>query len=196
MAEVDETTHDIQTKVLQTTIAEICSRRSTKPEGNDRNGDSSRPTDCCVICLDCISEPCAALPCAHAHFDFLCLLSWLQECPTCPLCKSNVYKVRYEDARAGESIYRVPNSIKPRHDEAVADTRQSTPGEYLRRRQRRRRSAEAVRGLDGHLSRPGEAIQLRRHIYRHQLYSLRMFPNLSRHAPARPLHVSNSKLTI
>jgi len=187
MAEVDETTNEIQTKVLQTTITGISSLKSTNPEGDDGNGESSQPTDCCVICLDCISEPCAALPCAHAHFDFLCLLGWLQERPTCPLCKSTVYKVRYEDTKAGESIYRVPISLKTRHDNSVADTPQSTPADYLRRRQRRQRSPEAVRGVGGHISRPGEAIQLRRQVYRHQLYSLRKF---------HPLHLSKSKLTI
>ena len=42
----------------------------------------------CVICLDEISEGATSLPCKHDHFDFLCLLSWLQERNTCPLCKS------------------------------------------------------------------------------------------------------------
>ena len=46
-------------------------------------------TDPCVICLDSISEKAAAFPCRHEDFDFLCLLSWLQERSTCPLCQSN-----------------------------------------------------------------------------------------------------------
>ena len=42
----------------------------------------------CVICLERISDAAIALPCKHAWFDFLCLVSWLQERPICPLCPS------------------------------------------------------------------------------------------------------------
>jgi hypothetical protein len=42
----------------------------------------------CVICLERISDAAIALPCKHAWFDFLCLVSWLQERLTCPLCPS------------------------------------------------------------------------------------------------------------
>lgn len=43
--------------------------------------------DPCVICLDFISERAATSPCRHDSFDFLCLVSWLQERSTCPLCR-------------------------------------------------------------------------------------------------------------
>ena len=43
-------------------------------------------TDLCVICLDSVSERAVASPCRHHNFDFLCLVSWLQERSTCPLC--------------------------------------------------------------------------------------------------------------
>ena len=42
--------------------------------------------DPCVICLEAVSERAFAAPCRHENFDFLCLVSWLQERPTCPLC--------------------------------------------------------------------------------------------------------------
>ena len=42
--------------------------------------------DACVICLDTVSERAAASPCRHDSFDFLCLVSWLQERSKCPLC--------------------------------------------------------------------------------------------------------------
>lgn len=42
--------------------------------------------DLCVICLDTVSERAVASPCRHHSFDFLCLVSWLQERSTCPLC--------------------------------------------------------------------------------------------------------------
>lgn len=40
----------------------------------------------CVICLDNVSERAVASPCRHHSFDFLCLVSWLQERSACPLC--------------------------------------------------------------------------------------------------------------
>ena len=49
--------------------------------------ESSNP---CVICLEPISEKAVASPCNHYNFDFLCLVSWLQERSTCPLCKCYV----------------------------------------------------------------------------------------------------------
>ena len=42
--------------------------------------------DLCVICLDTVSERAVTSPCRHHSFDFLCLVSWLQERSTCPLC--------------------------------------------------------------------------------------------------------------
>ena len=47
--------------------------------------DATEVTDLCVICLDSVSERAVASPCRH-HFDFLCLLTWLQQRATCPLC--------------------------------------------------------------------------------------------------------------
>ena len=48
--------------------------------------DANDLPDLCVICLDPVSERAAALPCRHQDFDFLCLLSWLEERSSCPLC--------------------------------------------------------------------------------------------------------------
>ena len=42
--------------------------------------------DPCIICLESVSEKAIACPCQHQSFDFLCLASWLQEQPLCPLC--------------------------------------------------------------------------------------------------------------
>ena len=50
-------------------------------------GQSDRDSiNSCVICLDPVSEKAVANPCQHDSFDFICLVSWLQENPTCPLC--------------------------------------------------------------------------------------------------------------
>jgi hypothetical protein len=178
-----DSSDDIQTQVLQTTLAEVATLRQAAASSNQGDDDASERPDCCVICLDTISDPCAALPCAHSHFDLLCLLSWLEQRPACPLCKAGVYKVRYADASKGESIYRVPNAPRNRNRAATsdADTRSFTDPST-------RGSAFVHNGLGRYTDRrcsrrghhrprspptPDEAIQRRRYIYRHQLYSLR-----------------------
>jgi hypothetical protein len=49
------------------------------------NKDESEDT--CVICLSVVTERAITSPCNHYTFDFVCLVSWLQERSTCPLCK-------------------------------------------------------------------------------------------------------------
>ncbi|KAK3486660.1 uncharacterized protein B0T23DRAFT_325240 [Neurospora hispaniola] len=179
---------DIQAQVLQTTLQEITATRRASAanekdgEGvNDDDDEVAEADDCCVICLDSISEPCTAMPCAHSHFDFVCLVSWLQEHPNCPLCKAAIYKVRYVDSTSNESFYRVPNAPRPRNtngDNGNGD-QSGNPAlsNLLRQRrndQRRRRDCDA----NTHSTpTPGEAIERRRHIYRHQLYSLHVGSN-------------------
>lgn len=75
---------DIQTQVFQATLAEISTSR------HDQGA-----LDCCVICLDEVSDPSTARPCGHANFDFVCLVSWLEVHPTCPLCKAVIREVQY-----------------------------------------------------------------------------------------------------
>lgn len=57
---------------------------SQKP--NDTEDKEVGPSSC-VICLENVSERAISIPCKHDNFDFLCLISWLQERNTCPLCK-------------------------------------------------------------------------------------------------------------
>lgn len=66
---------DIRQQVLKSTVEEI------KVTAYTTDGP-----DPCVICLDSISERAVVCPCRHHSFDFLCLVSWLQERSTCPLC--------------------------------------------------------------------------------------------------------------
>lgn len=47
----------------------------------------STTVDACVICLEPVSERAVAAPCNHDNFDFLCIVSWLQERQSCPLCR-------------------------------------------------------------------------------------------------------------
>ena len=67
---------EIAPEVSDGTFEEI--KATTGGIGND--------IDLCVICLETVSERAVAFPCRHHNFDFLCLASWLQERPTCPLC--------------------------------------------------------------------------------------------------------------
>lgn len=50
----------------------------------------------CAICLEAIKERAVATPCNHLGFDFICLVQWLQEHATCPLCKADVKEVQYD----------------------------------------------------------------------------------------------------
>ena len=74
--EEEEEQISIRHKVLDSTLEEI--KATAEDTGNH--------TDCCVICLDIVSDRAVASPCRHHNFDFLCLLSWLQERSKCPLC--------------------------------------------------------------------------------------------------------------
>lgn len=63
---------DLQQEILQRTLREV--------EDEENEGDP------CVICLESITEASIAKPCNHTNFDFLCLVSWLEQQPNCPLC--------------------------------------------------------------------------------------------------------------
>ena len=65
---------DLQQEILQRTLQEVA---------HDEGEHDANP---CVICLEPISEAAIAVPCRHANFDFLCLLSWLEQRRNCPLC--------------------------------------------------------------------------------------------------------------
>lgn len=98
--ELDESGDEVQRRVLQHTLEEIQARQQEGP-------------DCCVICLEAVSEACEALPCKHRHFDYLCLVSWLQQSPLCPLCKATVSQVRYGFDDGNEKLYNVPQPKPP-----------------------------------------------------------------------------------
>lgn len=198
---------DIQAQVLQTTLAEIETSRQQQHLADLADGpadpldpeapvsataaaaplaDPLESPECCVICLDSVSDPCAALPCGHAHFDFLCIVSWLQEHPNCPLCKANVYKVRYPDPQKEntDAFYRVPNAPRARDTAPRDEERQTIHKSHTNLNSTSPRSAlqsRLLRGTSRRCPRPppsaDEAIQRRRHIYRHQLYSLRRHPS-------------------
>ena len=152
---------DARSKILQTTLAEVSSRQeSTDAEEN-----------CCVICLERISEQAIAQPCKHDSFDFLCLISWLEEQPSCPLCKAEIKSVRYEikDDHIFKT-YEVPTKS------ATQPTSNPPRAQIFDHRGR-----SSFRSRREYGPRPlvtaDEALLRRRHIYRNKLYSLHVGTN-------------------
>ncbi|MCJ1346561.1 hypothetical protein MMC31_004779 [Peltigera leucophlebia] len=117
----------------------------------------------CTICLDTISERALASPCRHDTFDFHCLLTWLQESPTCPLCKADVQTVEYK--------WRSPHDfdtykVAPRLSTEISQRQnrfQISAASYGQRRRPRLRPRPVPT--------PDVAIHHRRQIYRLGLYS-------------------------
>ena len=72
----------IRQKILQSTLDETNRSRAIDRPDNGKDGG----LEPCVICLEAITERAVAVPCNHLNFDFLCLVSWLQERSICPLC--------------------------------------------------------------------------------------------------------------
>ncbi|KAK2857304.1 hypothetical protein FQN49_004833 [Arthroderma sp. PD_2] len=138
---------------------------------DDQDGEDARP---CVICLDKVEKAGTTIPCKHASFDLQCLLIWLGQRPACPLCQTAVTGVKYDlDASDGEKVIWLP--ARP----PAEGKEEGTPNLRHRRRQRASRP-----GPQGHAD-VDSALLRRRHIYRHQLYSLRVGSN--RHSRYREL---------
>ncbi|KAJ1324461.1 E3 ubiquitin-protein ligase Topors [Microdochium nivale] len=147
---------DLQSAVLQRTLAQASAAES-----------------CCVICLDAISEPCEARPCGHQNYDFLCLLSWLEQQPRCPLCKSVVKEVAHGFQPTGSDAVKVKVYVVPSPKEAESAHPQPQP-QRLRPNpldRRRRQWVPQPRPTEN------EAILRRRDVYRNQLYSLHVGSN-------------------
>jgi len=160
---------DARSQVLQITLNEVSSRGTISSESEE---------NCCVICLERISEEAVANPCLH-KFDFLCLLSWLQEQPSCPLCKGIISTVQYGFGEGGVcKTYVVPI---PKPTIPSNTTRRNTL-DFQTRRARPRRSYTSHTPQT-----PDEAILRRRHIYKNQLFSLHVGVNrLSKYRDLTP----------
>lgn len=136
----------------------------------------------CVICLDTVSERATALPCRHESFDFLCLVSWLQESSSCPLCKAKVEFVENDvQRREGFQSYRVTQTaLRPTtqypHSSTSAYSVSSSRRIWRTPRPRRARIPSA-----------NAALLKRKQVYRLQLYSLHVGSNrLSRFRDLTP----------
>ncbi|KAG5287128.1 RING finger domain-containing protein [Histoplasma ohiense] len=144
----------------------------------------------CVICLEQITEAATAQPCKHASFDFLCLVSWLQQRPACPLCQAVVTSVKYEpeaESTSGPKIYHLP---PPSHTPIASTGLGSAAGAHPHPRRFPRRPLHHRPRRDSSTNRipaPDDPIIRRRHIYRHKLYSRRVGTNrLSKYRELTP----------
>lgn len=133
-----------------------------------------KPIEPCVICLEPISERAITAPCNHATFDFLCLVSWLQEHSQCPLCKTDVERVDYAFAAIDDYLsYRVPKKSSEETSTQSTASRTSTPAWTRTRMPRRLRPARRQAPPPS----PDAALLRRRHVYRNRLYSLHVGSN-------------------
>lgn len=135
---------------------------------NRNNAASQKVQDACTICLEPITERAVATPCNHLSFDFLCLVSWLQEQSSCPLCKAAVLEVQYD--------WRGPEDYKTYHVPSKEDTTRPVAGStyahqpYRRRAQPRRDVCPIRPPVD-------DILERRRRVYREGLPSLHIGAN-------------------
>ncbi|KAL7928763.1 hypothetical protein V8C35DRAFT_325660 [Trichoderma chlorosporum] len=154
---------ELQRKVLQNTLQEVAAREQLA-EGN-----------CCVICLDAVSDACELFPCGHDSFDYVCVLNWLYDKPLCPLCKRDVTKVHRGPPERRETTVIEP---KPQRPEQPSSTRTySHQSSFLRPR---RRTARIPRITTD--STDAERIQAhRRDVYLHKRFSKHVGSNRLSH---------------
>ncbi|GKT48471.1 putative RING finger protein [Colletotrichum spaethianum] len=180
----NSTSRDLHSAVLQTTLQEISSR-------------STELQDCCVICLEEITEGCEAQPCHHHNFDYLCLVTWLEQQTACPLCKTEIKEVRYDfsDDRQQWKTFKAPERLQEKPKAAgTSPPSQQTRRFYSQARPRRPRpNAHPTRTFTPSQD---EVIARRRAVYRNQLYSLHVGSNrISRYRDLTPqLFASDAEL--
>ncbi|OQD77161.1 hypothetical protein PENDEC_c003G01619 [Penicillium decumbens] len=163
---------DLQREILQRTLKEVA--------------DEETESDPCVICLETITEPSVAVPCHHSNFDYLCLLSWLEQQPNCPLCKVQLTKVQYDLKNPrGPKAYNVPLTPPSGEPHQVSGIQsRALAGGLLIDHSRRRRPRPHPRQPQTPSDDP---LAVRRSVYRNQLYSLRVGSNrLSQYSEVTP----------
>lgn len=169
---MDAQDSDIESRIRQATLNEISTR-------TDHTPDEENP---CVICLERISEPATAQPCQHSSFDFLCLISWLQERSSCPLCKSEIKTVHYDfDAEKKYKTYEVTSTAQKPETASTSRTQQTYDSRGRRGSSSGRVYGSSRRGTEWGQPRisqtQDEALLKRRDVYRNQLYSLHVGSN-------------------
>ena len=172
--EKHDDTRSIKQQLLKSTLEGIKTADSTIA-GHD---------DPCVICLDSVSERAVASPCRHYSFDFLCLMSWLQQRPTCPLCKSEVRSVEYDwHSPKDFKVYIVPPSQRREAASTLPGYRTASEARSQARRPYRLQRSSRPRLPPN----PDATLRRRRDVYRDQTYSLHVGSNrLSRFRDLTP----------
>ncbi|EPE27790.1 RING/U-box [Glarea lozoyensis ATCC 20868] len=134
---------NLRSRVLQDTLQQISSATVSR-------------TACCVICLGDITEQCQAQPCKHNNFDYLCLLTWMDQRANCPLCKAEVHEVWHDPGLNGEhtKVYKVSERTKASDNSSAVDRTRDNSG-------------WVARGQPFE----NEAIRRRRFIYQNNLHS-------------------------
>ncbi|KAL5354317.1 hypothetical protein ACLOAV_000405 [Pseudogymnoascus australis] len=170
-----------KSQVLQTTLAEITARA-----GADADADPNHVAEeCCVICLDHITEKAQAAPCRHSSFDFICLASWLQERSSCPLCNADVAAIHYAftaDDDTTYKVYVVPSTKLP--PSSIPQPQHSAPHRPPRPRRQYTHTPDPA---------PDDALARRRAVYAQNLYSLHVGTNrISRFRDFTPQSLSAS----
>ncbi|KAF2629859.1 hypothetical protein BU25DRAFT_429544 [Macroventuria anomochaeta] len=134
---------------------------------------SEQSEDTCVICLSQVTERAITVPCNHHNFDFVCLVSWLQERSTCPLCKTDVTAVQY-DWRSSDDFksYSIRRTHTPKDQSTITDHGHLSHFAPYGLPSRRRCTHRPF-------SPPADdpALRRRREIYRKGLYSLHVGSN-------------------
>lgn len=140
---------------------------------------ASEHFDLCVICLDEVSKRAVASPCQHQSFDFLCLVNWLRESSTCPLCKAEVHSVKSGWQPSEDfQTYQVTPTLRRAATQNRPSSTHPSPVRANRTSQRSRRARTPS---------PNAALLKRRRVYRLQLYSLHVGSNrLSRFRDLTP----------
>jgi hypothetical protein len=186
--ETEDTSDNLQSRVLQTTLVEVAARDEASSQG--QTGEL-----CCVICLDTITEACEAKPCKHTNFDYLCILNWLERSSKCPLCKSDVHEIVHDigyDGPGTSRVYLVPQVTNKaaRNEQRQPQAESAQSGTLSWRNQRlerpNRRRHDALRDQPRPVTQD-EAILRRQEIYRNRLYSLHVGSNpMSRYRDITP----------
>jgi hypothetical protein len=157
--------------------------------GSTADSTQDDSEDTCVICLSSVTERAITVPCNHYTFDFVCLVSWLQERSTCPLCKAQVTAVQYDwRSPTDYRSYAVPRSHPPSD---VHTSRTDQPASLYAPFGLPRRPRSARRPYSPPLE--DLALRRRREVYRRRLYSYHMGSNhFSGYRDISPQLVTNS----
>lgn len=164
---------EIQRRVLEETLKEVA---AAHPD---------QESECCVICLEAVSDPCEALPCGHHNFDYLCASSWLFIHPSCPLCKVTVTGILHGAPKvADRPATAIPGPLaKPSIRSGMVREPEGSIPRFGRipRPQQRPRTVLGTRTA-------GSDIQARREVYANRRYSMHVGSNrVSQYQELTPL---------